>query len=131
MHGSTQQITVNSFPSGATVLVDGGMRFKTPAVFELSRKDSHKVEISLDGYESEIVDIRRVSDDMVFGNIIAGGLIGLAVDNSSGGSYRLEPEVIKVNLRPVSAETQKVPAMTDAKESETTKSGNQPQAASP
>jgi hypothetical protein len=121
MHGSTQQITVNSFPSGATVLVDGGMRFRTPAVFELSRKDSHRVEISLDGYESEIVDIRQVSNDMVFGNIVAGGLIGLAVDNSSGSSYRLEPEVIKVNLRPLAAETQKAPAMTDAKESGTTK----------
>jgi hypothetical protein len=116
MHGSTQQITVTSFPPVAIVLVDGGMHFKTPAVLELARKDAHTVEISLEGYQTELVDIRPTSNDAVMGNIIAGGLIGLMVDNSSGGAYRLVPEVIQMSLRPTPAEAPRAQTVTDVKE---------------
>jgi len=115
MQGSTQQINVSSLPPGATVLVDGGLRFTTPAVLELSRKDAHQIEISLDGYHPEVVDLRPVTSNMVAGNFIVGGLIGYAVDQSTGGAMRLVPEVVQVNLRPITPEPQKVPAATAEK----------------
>jgi hypothetical protein len=120
MHGSTQQVTVTSRPMGANVLVDGGLRYKTPAILSLSRKESHTVEISYDGYQTETVDIKRVTSGAVYGNILAGGLIGYAVDSSSGGAYRLEPEQISVDLRqiPTAAVESAPPAVIDAKQSQ-------------
>ena len=116
-HGSTQKITIDSKPLGATVLIDGGMRFTTPTVVALSRKDPHTVVISLDGFETESIDIRPVTSNAVFGNIVFGGLIGYAVDSSSGAANRLEPEVIKVDLRPIPKEAEKVPPPTVAEQS--------------
>jgi hypothetical protein len=117
MHGSTQQVTVTSRPVGAMVVVDGGLRYRTPTILTLSRKESHTVEISYDGYQTETVDIKRVSSGAVFGNILAGGLIGYAVDSSSGGAYRLEPEQISIDLRPIPTAAESAPpAVIDAKQ---------------
>jgi hypothetical protein len=110
MQGSTQQIMVSSTPSGATVMVDRSMRFTTPAALELARKESHILEITLEGYHPETVNLRAVSSNMVAGNIIAGGLIGFAVDHSSGAAFRLVPEVVQVSLRAIVPESQDTPA---------------------
>jgi hypothetical protein len=110
MQGSTQQITVGSSPSGATVVVNGFQRLKTPAVVELSRKEPHRLEISMEGYHTETVEIRNVSSSMPMGNIIAGGLIGFAIDHSSGAAFRLVPEVVQVSLRPAVPEKQEAEA---------------------
>jgi hypothetical protein len=59
------------------------------------------LEFSLDGYHPETVEIRNVSSSMPMGNLIAGGLIGFAVDHSSGAAFRLVPEVVHVSLRPL------------------------------
>lgn len=120
MQGSTQQLPVTSSPSGATVVVDGFQRLTTPTVTELSRKEPHRLEISLEGYHAEVVDITAVSSAMAMGNIIAGGLVGFVVDQSSGAAFRLVPDVVHVDLRPVTPEPQKAPPTTDKKEMETT-----------
>ena len=99
--GSMQQISVSSAPSGATVMVNGFQRLKTPAVLELPRKESHRLEISLEGYHPETIDIRKVDSGMVAGNLLVGGLIGYAIDHSSGAAFRLVPEVVQVTLRPI------------------------------
>jgi hypothetical protein len=104
MQGSTQMIAVGSTPSGANVIVDGFQRLKTPATVELSRKESQRLEITLEDYHADIVDIRQVSSNIVAGNIIAEGLIGYAVDHSTGAAFRLVPEVVQVNLRPIKEE---------------------------
>jgi uncharacterized protein YceK len=110
LQGTTQQIMVSSTPAGATVVVDGSMRFTTPAALDLARKESHKLEINLDGYHPEIVNLRSVSSNMAAGNIVAGGLIGFAVDYSNGAAFRLVPELVKVNLRPIEVVSQDPPA---------------------
>ena len=110
---------VSSTPSGATVIVDRSMRFTTPTALYLARNESHTLEISLEGYHPETINLRSVSSYMVAGNIIAGGLIGYAVDQSSGAAFRLVPEVVKVSLRPVAPEPQGVSATTTAAEADT------------
>jgi PEGA domain-containing protein len=116
-HGSTQQITIDSNPIGATVLIDGGMRFTTPTVVPLSRKDPHTIVISLEGFATETVDVRSVTSDAVYGNILFGGLIGYAIDSSNGASKRLDPEVIKLDLRPLPKEPEKAPPPTAVEQS--------------
>ena len=61
-------------------------------VVQMSRSRQHIVTLSLEGFEPyQIIFSKRVSG-WVFGNIIFGGLIGLAIDAISGGIYALTPE---------------------------------------
>jgi hypothetical protein len=120
MQGSTQQVSVTSVPPGATLIVDGFQRLKTPAVLELSRKEPHRLEFSLEGYHPEVIDLRSVSSNMVAGNIIAGGLIGFAVDHSTGAAFRLVPEIVQVSLRPIPSEPVTVPAASVSREDQPT-----------
>jgi hypothetical protein len=50
IHGTTQDIEINTDPSGADLLVDGQKRYKSPATISLARRDEHIVEVSKDGY---------------------------------------------------------------------------------
>ncbi len=100
INGTTQRIPVSSDPSGVTITVENGTKYKTPATVELSRKENHTLQFSLDGYESETVQLESVTSGAVMGNILAGGLIGWGVDAASGGQYRLVPESVHVSLRP-------------------------------
>ncbi len=95
MHGSSQEIGIQSRPSGAKVIIDNIEFGKTPVVAKLSRKDNHIVHITLEGYQDFDATITRSTSGWVWGNIVFGGLIGLAVDAISGGLYKLTPEQVE------------------------------------
>lgn len=94
MHGTTQGIGVSSSPTNARVIVDNMPLGNTPIVANLKRKDNHTVRIELDGYQPFEMAIARKTSGWVWGNIVFGGLIGLAVDAISGGLYNLTPEQV-------------------------------------
>jgi len=98
MTGTTQKVPVNSNPSGAVAKVDGGMAAVTPTIFNLERKTDHTIEISKDGYRVAIVILRHTLSGATAGNILVGGIIGLAVDGCSGAMFKLVPERVDVNL---------------------------------
>jgi hypothetical protein len=98
MHGSKQNIAVNSNPSGATIFVDNQQMGVTPATLNLSRKQSHVVRLTLDGYQPYEMTMARGTSGWVWGNIVFGGLIGLVVDASSGAIYKLSPDVITAQM---------------------------------
>lgn len=98
IHGSRQDVSVASTPTGAHVVVDGAQVGETPYVARLSRKERHTVRVELDGYHPYEVAIRRSTSGWVWGNIVFGGLIGLAVDAITGGIYKLEPAEIEAVL---------------------------------
>lgn len=91
IHGTTQQVGVSSSPSGADVVVDGVDQGSTPVTVDLSRKDKHTIKLSLNGYQPHEMIINRKVSGWVWGNILFGGLIGLAVDAGTGGMYKLSP----------------------------------------
>ena len=99
MHGTTQEISISSSPSNALVTVNRQLTGRTPVVFDLSRKNRHLVQIELDGYEPYELTMTRSVSGWVVGNILFGGLIGLAVDAISGGLYKLSPEMINAEMR--------------------------------
>jgi len=92
IHGTRQNIAVNSMPTGAKVIVKGAHMATTPAVIELSRHEtSIIIRFEKEGYEPVEVVLNRVVDGWIAGNIVFGGLIGLAIDFISGGAYHLKP----------------------------------------
>ncbi|MBI3292584.1 MAG: PEGA domain-containing protein [Elusimicrobia bacterium] len=98
MHGTRQDVSISSNPTGATVTIDGQSKGKAPLVADLKRKNNHLIKIELPGYAPfEMWTTTKVSG-WVWGNIVFGGLIGLAVDAISGGLYKVTPEQIAATL---------------------------------
>lgn len=77
---TTQEIKFTSVPQGAKVLVNGESKGMTPTKAELSRKTSHVVQISKEGFKTETVKIDR------------------------SPKYRLVPENVHVSLQPEQVE---------------------------
>lgn len=101
MHGgTTQEVGISSSPSGAEIYVNDKLMGKTPGFIELERDDTHIVTIKKDGFEQGSMTITNEVSGWVWGNIIAGGFIGLAVDAISGSMYNLTPDNQTVDLKP-------------------------------
>lgn len=98
MHGTRQSIGISSNPSNAYVWVDQMYVGNTPLIVELTRKDNHVLRIELEGFQPYEAVFSRQMSGWVFGNVIFGGLIGLAVDAISGGIYRLTPEQVQAEM---------------------------------
>ncbi|NNC30644.1 PEGA domain-containing protein [Longimicrobium terrae] len=103
MQGSKQGIAISSTPSGARLFVDGQEAGITPAIYQMPRKGTHVVRIEMDGYQPYELPITRSVSGWVAGNLVFGGLIGLAVDASTGGMYKLSPDQVTATLQPVRA----------------------------
>jgi hypothetical protein len=99
MQGTTQEVGISSNPSKASVTINGQDKGTTPMVLDLKRKDSHMIRLELDGYETYETTLTRKVSGWVWGNIVFGGLIGLVVDATAGGMYKLTPEQISAELR--------------------------------
>jgi len=100
MHGTSQQIGISSSPSGAKVTIDNNTPLGvTPIFANLSRGDNHVVTIEMEGYSPVVMTVTRSVSGWVWGNIVIGGLIGLAVDAASGGLYSLSPEQLSPEMK--------------------------------
>ncbi|MGA9755459.1 MAG: PEGA domain-containing protein [Desulfobaccales bacterium] len=104
MHGTTQDIGITTDPFGADLLVDGKDSYKSPATITMSRKDSHVVEVSKEGYQKETINIKQAMSLATAGDVFAGGIIGYAVDAATGAQCQLVPENAHVQLRPLTAQ---------------------------
>lgn len=104
IHGTTQEVGISSSPSNASVTINGQNHGNTPMIIDLKRKDSHMVKIELNGYQPYETNLTRSTSGWIWGNIVFGGLIGLVVDASAGGMYKLTPEQLNAELRSPQAE---------------------------
>jgi len=99
IHGTKQDVSISSNPSKAVVTIDNVEKGMTPVTVELSRKDHHTVQINLNGFMPYETKLTRKADGWIAGNIVFGGLIGLAVDAITGGMYKLTPDQLQAELR--------------------------------
>lgn len=98
-HGSHQTVKITSQPAGAAVRVDSAPSGVTPTQAELTRKTSHRVELSLAGYQPYEVILEPQFNGSTLGNILVGGIIGMAVDGSTGAGNTLKPEKVEAVLQ--------------------------------
>jgi len=99
--GTTQTMPISSDPDGADVVVNNLVVGTTPTEVELQRKRDHQITIRKEGYAPATVPVLKSVGGAVWGNILAGGIIGWGVDAASGAQYNLKPETIFVRLRPL------------------------------
>lgn len=108
----TQLIPISSTPSDALVVITdetGSDIYKgqTPTTVTLPKSDgsywgkkSFSVEITKEGYETQVVPITANANGWyIAGNFVFGGLIGwFVIDPLSGAMYTLSPEQISSTL---------------------------------
>ena len=100
--GTTEKVPVASDPATADILVDGNLVGQTPSVVVLKRKNDHLLTIQKVGYQPKSVAVVKDVGGAVWGNILAGGLVGWGVDAASGAQYNLVPATVSVKLEPIS-----------------------------
>lgn len=94
MHGSNQSVGFTSDPAGAQVFVDNRNVGVTPVTATLSRKENHAVRVELAGYAPYEMQLSRGISGWVWGNLIIGGIPGLAIDAITGSLYKLTPDQV-------------------------------------
>ena len=112
--GTTQKVPVASDPSNADVFVDGNLVGQTPTTVVLKRKNDHLLMVQKVGFTPKSVAVVKNVGGAVWGNILAGGLIGWGVDAADGSQYNLIPSTVSVKLDPALTATSAVTSSSDS-----------------
>jgi hypothetical protein len=114
--GTHTDFAVESEPSGAAVTTTSGFSCAaTPCTLRLPRKEAFDVTVSKPGYATQTVHVNSQigggGSAGMAGNIVLGGLVGMAIDGSNGAMRDLAPNPVRVTLHPEStASTASAPA---------------------
>jgi hypothetical protein len=102
--GRTEQLTVLSEPSGASIRLSNGNTGVTPATFIVPRKGDVYVTVFKDGYETAgvVVPAKISSNGAVgfLGNAIVGGVLGGGIDVYTGATLSHTPNPVVFKLVP-------------------------------
>jgi PEGA domain-containing protein len=104
IHGGSQDVGISTSPAGAKVTVDNQSTAITPFVAKLTRKDDHTIRLQLDGYQPAEVRLTKSMSGWVWGNIVFGGVVGIAIDAVTGAMYSLRPDQVQSALQHQSAQ---------------------------
>ncbi len=110
--GTTQEFKVVSVPPGAEVKTStGNFCASTPCSMKISRKAGFDVTVRKAGYKPSVSHIEAKMSGGggagLAGNVLIGGIIGIAVDAHNGSMNDLNPNPLSVTLEP---ETSAAPA---------------------
>lgn len=98
--GTSQELTFQSQPDGATVTVNGKVIGKTPVTTMLKKKSDQAVVFEKVGYNPQTMQLSTRLDPWFWGNIVLGGLIGSTTDGLSGAVHEYTPNQYFVTLQP-------------------------------
>ena len=98
INGPNLDYAVNSDPDGAVVAFFDGKTCETPCELAMPRANSTRVDFAKEGYEPVSVLVLSKSGASTFGNVLAGGIIGAAVDAGNGSNRFLSPRPLYVRL---------------------------------
>jgi len=88
INGTDQTVTFTSEPSGATVLIDGMTRGKTPLTLKLKKNSYDTIMVKLDGYKTVTKPLEKKYDAVALLNIFWDLS---TTDMITGAAYEYEP----------------------------------------
>jgi hypothetical protein len=109
--GRHAEVTLDSNPPAAEVVIrdkhgNHVLTTQTPATVQLKRKDKfiwpakYTAEFQKPGYQPKTVAINQRVNPWILGNVVFGGVIGLAVDNATGAAWQPKVAAIDASLVP-------------------------------
>jgi hypothetical protein len=103
--GTTEQVQIQSNPSGAEAKTSMGHTCVTPCTLQFSRKDEFTVTINKAGYHIAQVPVKTQVGGAgaagFVGNVVVGGVVGMGVDAATGATLEHFPNPVIVDLIPV------------------------------
>jgi hypothetical protein len=109
VHGPNQDLTVTSQPEALCVTINGEPYGATPVVASLPRGATYLVQIRKDSYMPYEMTVIPVMSQMIWGNLLLGGLIGMAVDGATNAAFEHQPNRVHAYF-PVPVEQTSKPA---------------------
>ncbi len=99
VHGTSQNIPIQSDPPGAKARLSNGYEITTPDTVTVKREDEQVITFEKEGYKKKQVMLNRHfnAGATILGNILW-LLVGAAVDLIAGGAWTLKPEAVHVTL---------------------------------
>jgi len=101
VHGTTQRVQIDSTPPGAEVAIDDSQHLVTPSTVNLARGSAHKLIFHKPGYQDATANLTSGFSGWILGNLIAGGVVGMAIDASDGAGRKLSSDSVNVALTPL------------------------------
>lgn len=100
LHGEKQDITFDSKPPGAAVVLDNAVQFVTPHTIALTRTSNHQALFKKEGYEPQHISIRRkfLIGPSIIGNLLPIFPVGLAIDVMTGAAWGFEKDYLPVDM---------------------------------
>ncbi|MEO1292409.1 MAG: hypothetical protein AAFV62_06205 [Pseudomonadota bacterium] len=111
VEGTSDPLTVITEPAGAVCTIERGGTVigvvnPAPGTVELGKsKDDAMVTCEKDGHEPATAALRASFQGMTFGNVLLGGVVGVAIDAGSGAMNKY-PETVSLTLAPIFFETE-------------------------
>lgn len=99
--GATDRVTIESIPPGAVFETNTGHRGTTPSMITIPDSQTLVVTAKLDGHEEAKAELKPRMSGWFIGNILIGGLLGIAIDLISG-NWQTHDDKIVVTLKPAS-----------------------------
>jgi hypothetical protein len=101
--GSNQAVSIRSDPVAATFSIrsSSGLQMasgQTPQQVTLARKNEYEIEFSMPGYHTQRTSLTKGLNGWVWLNLVAGGVVGGAIDVISGAAWKLEPSIVDIRL---------------------------------
>lgn len=114
--GHQNQVQITSNPPGAQARTSMGHTCVTPCNLQFGRKDEFSVVFSLAGYETREVPVHTQLANAgaagFAGNVLVGGVVGMAVDAASGATLEHCPNPVAVTLRRLDGSGRPIGAIT-------------------
>jgi hypothetical protein len=103
--GTTSQVQIHSDPPEAQARTSMGYACITPCTLQANRKDEFSVIIAKAGYRTVEIPVRTqiagAGAAGFAGNVILGGVVGMAADAATGATLEHFPNPVTVRLTPL------------------------------
>ena len=118
--GTTSQIQLRSEPSGAEARTSLNHSCTTPCTIKVERKAEFSVTFRKPGFHDEIIEVKTEIAGRgaagFAGNVILGGVAGMAVDAYTGAALNHVPNPVQATLQPLGSAPQARPRAGDRRE---------------
>jgi len=100
--GTKEAFVIETNPPGVHADLSNGFDCTTPCSIRLPRRSNFVVTLTKDGYETVTANITNTTSGAgaagMAGNVLVGGIIGVAVDAGTGATQDLTPNPLSVNM---------------------------------
>jgi S1-C subfamily serine protease len=94
--GPSDEVMIRSTPLGAQFITNNGQNGRTPSQITVSDELTLQVQMQLEGYEPATASLPPRMSGWFLGNLLFGGLVGMAIDYVSGNYMTHDNELMVV-----------------------------------